>query len=380
MHKETNAIPYSIGFIGGSINSAVGYAHYVSCTMDNKFNIVAGCFSDNEERNHETAKIFGVNSDRVYSNWKQMLKNEQGQLDAIVVLLPTPMHFNVVRYCLEAGYAVICEKALALTSNEIKTIIETQKKHNGFLSVIYNYSGYPMVRELRNKIQKGELGKILHFQIEMPQEGYLKTDANGQNIKPQAWRLKENLIPTIYLDLAVHMHQLIYFLINEKPEKVIADQESFGFFPDVIDNVNCLCRYSKGIQGNIWFSKSAIGHRNGLRLRIFGSKASAEWYQANPEELLFSYSNGCRETIDRASIIEIANLKRYNRFKAGHPAGYIEGFANLYCNIANCLNQYKDKGQWISDTVFGAELSLEGILLFEAMVKSIESKKWESIN
>lgn len=369
----------SLGFIGGSVYSAVGYTHAISSTMDNCWSIEAGCFSSNSMRNIETAQTYGISNNRLYDNWLSFIKNEKKSLDAVAILTPTPSHYEIVMACLQEKIPVICEKSLATNSEEALKILGTRNQSNGFLAVTYNYSGYPMVRELRNLIKNGVLGRILHFQAEMPQEGYIKVDANGNKPSPQSWRLTDGNVPMIHLDLAVHLHQLIYYLTGEKPVEVISDQSSHGWFPEVIDNVNCLCKYSESVQGQMWFSKSSLGHRNGLKLRIYGSKASAEWYQAYPEDLLLSYSDGRRETIDRASVVEISNKQRYNRFKSGHPAGFIEAFANLYCDIYDCLLQYRENGRWNSENVFSAELALECNLFIEAMNKSVKTKKWEQV-
>ncbi len=213
----------------------------------------------------------------------------------------------------------------------------------------------------------------------MPQEGFIRVDEKGNKPKPQAWRLSDKEIPTIYLDLASHLHQLVDYTIEQKPISVVANQDSDGWFNNIIDNVSCLCRYTTNIQGLVWFSKSALGHRNGLKLRIYGSEGSAVWEQMNPEELLLSYANGHKEILDRASHTEIASINRYTRFKAGHPAGFVEAFANLYCDFAQALLEYKLKGEWKSNEVFSVELALEGLKMFEAMVKSSISKKWENI-
>jgi len=378
-NTKNTSKPLSLGFIGGSINSAVGYTHFVASRMDNLWELVSGCFSENANTNTETAKIYGIPDDRLYLNWKEMLAEEKDRLDVVVILLPTTIHTEAVKACLEMGLAVICEKSMAMNSLQAMKILELQKKHKSFLGVIYNYSGYPMIRELQNKIQKGELGKIIHFQVEMPQEGYIRIDTNGNKPKPQSWRLTDGTVPIIHLDLAVHLHQLIFFLTEQNPTHVISDQESYGWFPDVIDNVNCLCRYTEGIMGNIWFSKSALGHRNGLKLRIYGTKGSAEWFQATPEELQISHSNGQKEIIDRAAAVEITNLKRYNRFKAGHPSGFIEAFANLYYDFSNSLIEYKKNGNWEDEKMYGTQLSVKGLQFLEAMNKSVSSKKWETI-
>ena len=346
--------------------------------MDKRWSLKSGCFSIEPPVNSDTGKVYGVPRDRVYDEWRDMLTQERDLLDAIVVVTPTPTHCEIVTSCLEAGVPVICEKALAVDSVEAERILEVRDKTNGFLAVTYNYSGYPMVRELRNLIRKGALGRILHFQVEMQQEGYLRVDAQGEKPIPQSWRLADGQIPTIHLDLAVHQHQLIHYLTGHRPLEVVSDQDSYGWF-DVVDNVICLCRYSEGIQGQFWFSKSALGTRNGLRVRIYGSDASAEWFQANPEELLLSFSNGSRQVVDRASTVELAGMPRYGRFKAGHPAGFIEAFANLYVDIADCLWQYKSTGQWKSEEVFGAEFAAEGLQLFDAMVLSSKSRTWQAV-
>ncbi len=380
MQNILKTLPLSLGFIGGSLNSAVGYTHFVSCSLDKKWTLEAGCFSLDREQNRETAQAYQVSPDRVYDQWQDMLKAEKGRIDAIVILTPTPSHYEIVTACLDLGFPVICEKALATNSTEIEKMIELRNRKKGFLAVTYNYSGYPMVRELQNMIQKGSLGKILHFQAEMPQEGYIRLNAQGIKPKPQSWRLFDGEIPTIHLDLAVHLHQLIHYLTGTVPIETISDQDSYGWFSEVVDNVNCLCRYSEGVKGQMWFSKSSLGHRNGLRLRIYGSTASAEWYQACPEELLISHSNGRREIVDRDSAVEVANARRYGRFKVGHPAGFIEAFGNLYSDIADCLRQYSATGAWKSPNVFGAELAREGLQLFEAMKVSVDKKAWQAVD
>lgn len=370
---------YKIGFIGGGVDSAVGYAHFVASSMDDLWGLEAGVFSRNPEGNLSAAKAYGVAADRVYHTVQEFLVNEKDRLDAVVILTPTPSHFDNVMQCLQAGMAVICEKAMAANALEAKQIHEMCQKKNGFIAVTYNYSGYPMVREMRDIINRGGLGDILHFQAEMPQEGYLREDAEGNKNYPQRWRMEDGNIPTIHLDLAVHLHELIYYLIGLVPEKVIADQSSYGWY-GVIDNVTCMARYNGDVQGQFWFSKSALGNRNGLKLRVYGSKASLEWLQMNPEEVLISYSDGRREIIDRAAVAQIANQQRYNRFKAGHPAGFNEALANLYADIYQELNYYKQHKENSTSEVFGSELALSGLEWIEAMVRSCSSKKWEEIH
>ena len=367
-----------LALIGGAPNSAVGYAHFVAARMDGLWDLKAGVFSRHADVNFNAGEAYGVQPDHLYKSLSSLLDKGKDNLDAVVLLTPTPLHHEMALECLKADIPVICEKALASTAAEAREIQSLCNQKKGFLAVIYNYSGYPMVRELRRIIREGILGDILHFQAEMPQEGFLRVDDKGNKPIPQDWRKKDGSVPTLHLDLAVHLHELVHYLTGLKPMEVVADQSSRGWFP-VVDNVSCLARYAQGVQGQFWFSKCALGHRNGLRLRIYGSKGAAEWYQLNPEELLLSFADGRRQVFDRASNAKVASLPRYTRFKAGHPAGFNEALANLYFDIHAALSGYKVNGKQESEEVFGADLAVEGLDFLEAMVKSCESGRWEQI-
>jgi predicted dehydrogenase len=370
--------PFRLGFIGGALDSAVGYAHFSACRMDRCWSLESGFFSPQKALNERTAETYGVARTRLHHDFHSFLNKEKKNLDAVSILSPTPLHKSMVADCLRVGIPVICEKALAVSSRDILELESCRSKTRGFLAVIYNYSGYPMVREMRRLIRTGKLGKILHFQAEMPQEGYMRTDSQGRKPKVQSWRLRDGTVPTIHLDLGVHLHQLIRYLTGMKPREVVADQGKFGWFR-VVDQVTSLTRYDQGAQGAVWFSKTALGHRNGLRLRIYGSKASAEWAQMNPEELLISHGDGKKEILDRGVGLPLASKPRYNRFKAGHPAGFVEALSNLYSDIHTTLKAYKKTGRQQSDEVFGAAMALEGMNWLEAMVRSTRSKKWEKV-
>ena len=370
--------PFRLGFIGGALDSAVGYAHFSACRMDRCWSLESGFFSPQKALNERTAETYGVARTRLHHDFHSFLNKEKKNLDAVSILSPTPLHKSMVADCLRVGIPVICEKALAVSSRDILELESCRSKTRGFLAVIYNYSGYPMVREMRRLIRTGKLGKILHFQAEMPQEGYMRTDSQGRKPKVQSWRLRDGTVPTIHLDLGVHLHQLIRYLTGMKPREVVADQGKFGWFR-VVDQVTSLTRYDQGAQGAVWFSKTALGHRNGLRLRIYGSKASAEWAQMNPEELLISHGDGKKEILDRGVGLPLASKPRYNRFKAGHPAGFVEALSNLYSDIHTTLKAYKKTGRQQSDEVFGAAMALEGMNWLDAMVRSTRSKKWEKV-
>lgn len=374
-------IPLKLGFIGGGVNSAVGSSHFISSQMDGVFNVVAGCFSRNKIANEDTAKHWGIHTDRVYQTWMQMLEEEKSRLDAIVVLTPTPEHLVPVVTALEAGYPVICEKALASTSVEASEINNVVKATSGFLRVTYNYTGYPMVRELREMIRQGLLGRVEQIHIEMPQEGFARLNRDGKPMVPQQWRMQDGEIPTISLDLGVHLHHMIDFLTGEKPLSLVATQSSLGRFRQVVDNTMVLVQYTSGIECNVWFSKAALGHRNGLRVRVYGEKGSAEWFQMEPEVIHFNDNCGRQLRIDRASNdVMVAHQPRYNRFKAGHPAGFLEAFANLYADMAVDLRQWSNGKAYKSDYTFTPRHAIEGLIMMEAIERSARERRWVEVN
>ncbi len=370
-----------VGFLGGGINSAVGYAHYSALHIDNMFKIVCGAFSLNKKINQKTGDAYKINKSRVYSNIEELIKYEKNKLDAVIVLTPTDQHHQQIVKLLDNNFAVICEKALACSLEELQFIDESISKNNGYLAVIYNYLGYPMVRELKHMIKNGSLGRINQIQIEMPMDPFARVSGDdGSPIKPQNWRLEDKHIPTISLDLGVHLHMLVYYLTGEIPLKVISKYDSYGNFPAVIDNINCLIEYSNSVTCNMWYSKVAIGYRNGLKVRVFGDKGSALWYQENPENLIYADNFGNRKIIDRGNDdVVICNEERYTRFKVGHPSGFIEAFANYYNDIANSLNSFKTSKEFIPSECFGFKEAMEGIKLFTAINKSNASKKWEKV-
>ena len=375
------AKPLKLGFIGGGLESAVGTTHKIASQMDNRWKLCAGCFSTDLNKNRLTAEAWQVDNDRVYSDWQALLNAGQEQLDAVVVLTPTPFHDDIVIAAIEQGYPVICEKALTTSSEKAKQISKLVAVNKGYLAVTYNYTGYPMLRELRAIIERGDLGELNQIHIEMPQEGFAKIGKDNSKPRPQSWRLQDDGVPTISLGLGVHVFHLIRFLSKAKPIELIATNNTFGLFDNVVDNCMCIAKYSGNLDCQIWFSKSALGHANGLRIRVYGFLGSAEWFQQSPETLLLNDNTGKQRTLNLTSAeLQLADKHRYNRFKPGHPAGFIEAFANYYYDLADSVQEFKRNGSGSSPWIFGIDDALEGLVLLEAMANSAESRSWQRVD
>lgn len=362
---------YKLAFIGGGIDSIAGYPHLIASQMDRKFEIVAGAFSTNHKKNNDTKLQWKIPN--IYNDWKELILKEKENIHAVVILAPTPFHSEMIIQLLKNNIPIICEKPLVSSKEEIEKINAIYDKNKHFLVVTNNYSGYAMIRELKTRIKKNELGKILNIRLNMPQESFLRPP---KSIKyPQKWRLKDTFIPMISLDLGVHLHHLAYFLVEEEPHNVFATYDKFSKY-DVVDNVDMLLDYKSGIKGNIWLSKTALGNRNGLHIEIYGEKASASWHQENPEELKLSFANGQKSIIDRANDLEIMPNKLFNRMTPGHPSGFIEAFANLYNDISESLDKFKQNKPYLSSYVYGFSHASNSIELLNNASISNQDKIW----
>jgi len=367
--------PLRLGFIGGSIKSAVGLTHCISSQLDNKWKLVSGCFSQHKEITTATGLQWGLSKENIYFDWKEYAHTEKNNLDAIVVLTPTPEHHDVVIFLLENDIPVICEKAMASNLEQSEKICSALELHNGFLAVTYNYSGYPMIRELRRHILDNKFGKLTQIQIEMPSDGFIQTE---EKMCPQTWRLYDGVIPTILLDLAVHLHHLTSFITDLKPLNVNADFHHFSIFDDIVDDAYLWVNYEKEFRSSMWVSKTALGYRNGLKLRIFGEMGSAEWYQEDPEKLHLFSKDSRKTTYDRGNAVYQEEIRE--RFKPGHPAGFIEAFANLYSDIADAFCDYKKHKKWQSPYVFGWQHANEGLQLLQAASVANQSRSWTDLD
>ena len=368
--KIKNLKPLKLAFIGGGINSSIGKIHYLASQLDKKFEIVAGCFSTKTSINIKTAKEWNIDFSHTYNDIDKLINLEKKNVDAFVLLLPTPDHYKVLKKLIIEDLNVICEKPIVSNIIEAKKIEKLiQKLNYKKLYVTYNYTGYGMVREIKKIIENNKLGKLLHFVFEMPQDGFLlKNKIN----KIKKWRMSDLSIPTIFLDLGIHLYSLSSFLFNASPVKIIGNASTYNFKNNqIIDNVSVMLKYNQ-FTGNFWFSKSSLGNRNSLSLRIYFEEGAIKWTQKNSDELKIYVNDGTTKVYDRSCRLLEANKKRYNRYTAGHPSGFLESFSNMYSDIAFNLQNNKLS----TDYIFDYKQAIEGIYFLNILNQSIKKNKW----
>lgn len=376
---ETSA-PLNLGFIGGGLNSAIGPAHFHSSMLDDRFRVVSGCFSRDESVNAATCKRWHIDPVRCTTDWHEYLERECADLDALGILTPIPEHHEMLTAALENGVPIICEKALVANTRQATQLLVQHEQKPGYLAVTFNYSGYPAVRLLRSIVSEGALGTLQQVHLEMPLENFMRVPVNDvAPSKPQAWRQTDDVIPTMLLDLGVHLHHLLYFVSGQEASSVMASFNRFSNMPGIVDDAKIWLDCVNGLQASMWMSKTALGYRNGMRLRLFGTEGSAEWLQSDPENVQYTDIHGNRSALDRGVENEILSTPHYNRFKAGHPSGYIEAFANLYWDLADSLNEFKETGNTSHPNVFGVAHAKNGLAMLESAAESARIGKWVKV-
>lgn len=361
-----------LAVMGGGVNSAVGTTHLIASTMDFKAEIVGGFFSRDKSINFESGKRAGLKDNCLFSSVDELIENRE-KFDLVLLLTPTDDHYEHLKVLLNAKLNVICEKSLVLNSAQAEEIQKITQENGNFLSVIYNYTGYPMIREMRELILSDKIGEVCHFSIQMPQQSFVKKSVNGKVSEPQTWRLVEKeFIPKVSLDLGVHVVNLMRFLINKKLESVYCVQSCFGEFSGIVDFVSSTVQMEGGALGQLIYGKSFLGEDNGLEVKIYGKKGSLAWKQISCETILFTDDHGEGKKITSSSNNLItAGEKRYHRFKPGHPTGFIESFANHYSDIYKAYN-FRSKGEGHLYS-YGAETAINDLKILELFNRSATS-------
>ncbi len=350
---------YKLAFLGGGTESIAGYVHLIASQMDRKFEVVGGIFSRESQKSQMAAQEYKV---KHFDSIAEMCE----QVDIVVVLTPTPEHYRNITELLRFDVGIIVDKPI------VSELSETLIDENKFIVVTHNYSGYPLVRELKELIRHAHLGEIKKIKINMPQESFFKPMKPGY---PQQWRIQDKSIPTISLDLGVHVFHLLEFLYPDDIVEVFAECSSFSRF-DVIDDYDILVR-SKNIKAVLSFSKISLGNRNELSIEVYGNHAGAKWEHSNPEELIIAYTDGKREVFSRGYAPYEAYKKRYNRMAPGHMAGFIEAFANLYVDIEEAFTHFKSTGVFQSNAfVYDAAHSYKSLKFLDLAKESTQKGKW----
>lgn len=360
--------PIRYALIGGGPGSFIGQIHRMAAGLDGRFALVAGIFSRDAQKSREAASAYGVNPDRVYADLAALITGERGRSDRVELIdiaTPNASHFPLARDALHAGLHVICDKPATATLKEAQELAKIIKAGRALYGLTYTYSGYPMVREARERVRTGALGAIRKIVVEYPQ-GWLAQPVERDN-KQAAWRTDPAQAGAggSIGDIGVHAFHLAEYVSGCRATEIVADLGHVVPGRKLDDDCNVLLRYEGGARGVLHASQISAGARNGIRLRVWGEKGGLDWQHEQPDQLRFDWPDQPSQILYAGSSYLSEGARHSCRLPSGHPEGFIEAFANIYRDFAAMI-----RGEAPYALVPGIEDGVRGMTFIERAVAS----------
>jgi predicted dehydrogenase len=329
-----------LGMVGGGQGAFIGGVHRIAARIDDRYELVAGALSSDPERARASAAELRIAPDRTYGSFEEMARKEALRpdgIDVVAIVTPNHVHHPAAKAFLEAGIHVICDKPMTTNLEDAQDLVRTVRRTGLVFGLTHNYTGFPMVREARERAIAGELGQIRVVQAEYPQD-WLTTRLEETGQKQAAWRTDPAQSGGGAIgDIGSHAFNLAAFITGLEAERLCADLSTFVAGRRVDDNCNILLRYAGGARGMLWASQVAPGNDNALKIRVYGDKGGLAWHQELPDFLeLFPLSKPPQRIV-RAHPGTGRSAGRVTRIPPGHVEGYLEGFANIYADCAELI-------------------------------------------
>lgn len=362
----------SIAFIGGATNSAIGHTHISAAMMDGRWQICPSYFSEEKEINEATHRKYGIAWEKHYPRYQEYLDQMGHSIDLLVIATPSPMHYQMIKDAIDRKIPILVEKPIACSAHEANAIRQMLvAQPDTYLRYVHNYSSYPMYKELEMRVLRGDIGTVKHIIARAPSDGFARTKRIGL---PQVWRQKDGSVPMLALDLATHLYHLVHRV--QKPEigDLFALSNNISAPFAVIDNMQIHSRTKSNVLIDYWFSKAHLGIKNGLSIDIFGDEGAVSWIQEFPDQIILSDQDSNKTIVNRGSIEP--EISRLDRFKPGHPTGFVEAMGYFYSDLYDDLQSFYTGGlssKWIESP----QTACAGISFLETAYSSSTEQVWK---
>lgn len=368
-----------LGMVGGGQGAFIGGVHRIAARIDGQWDLVAGALSSDPDRARASAEELGIAPDRSYADFTEMARAEAARadgIDAVAIVTPNHMHAAPAIAFLKAGIHVICDKPLAAKPEDAEAIAKAVEESGKLFILTYNYTGYPLIRQAREMVARGDLGDIRLVHVEYVQD-WLAEDTHN---KQADWRTDpaRSGAGGCVGDIGTHAFNLANYVSGLEVETLSADLDAFVPGRQVDDNVHVMLRFKGGAKGMLWASQVAVGNENALRLRIHGTKGGLDWAQENPNVMTFTRFGEPKQILTRGGAGASAAGQRNLRVPPGHPEGYLEGFATIYTEAASMIRA-ADLGGTREDGVHTPDIQdgLKGMRFIAACITSSrENGSW----
>ncbi len=370
-----------MGMVGGGQGAFIGAVHRIAAAIDQQIELVCGAFSSDAERSLASGLEFFLPAERCYASYQEMMEKEAAlpadqRMDFVAIVTPNHVHFPAAKSALEAGFHVLSDKPATLDLAEAKELSKIVEKTGLLYGLTHNYTGYPMVKQAKEMVAAGELGKIRKIVVEYPQ-GWLATKLEDSGQKQAAWRTdpKRSGAAGCIGDIGTHAENLAEYISGLKISELAADLSSFVDGRLLDDDGNILLRFDNGAKGVLHASQISVGEENNLNIRVYGEKGGLEWHQYEPNTLLVKWLDQPTQVYrtGNAYLGEAAQLN--SRTPSSHPEGYLEAFANVYRNFADhirCLIDGTPASDHVLDYPSIAD-GVRGMAFIEATVASSQN-------
>lgn len=374
-----------MGMIGGGKDAFIGAVHRMASALDNECELVCGAFSSSPEKSKASGEALYLPADRVYGTFEEMIQKEKSlpadkRMDFVSIVTPNYLHFAPAMMALENGFSVMCDKPMTYSLEEAKKLEAMVEKTGLLFGLTHNYTGYPMVKEAKEMIKTGKLGKVRKIVVEYPQ-GWLATKIEDSGQKQASWRTdpKRSGVANCMGDIGTHAENLAEYITGLKIKELCSDLTTFVGGRVLDDDGNVLIHFDNGARGVLYASQISIGEENALHIRVYGEKGGIEWDQEEPNSLIVKWIDKPMEIL-RTSAGYLSGRAAFNtRLPMGHPEGFIEAFANVYRNFILTLKCRIDgvepKPEYLDFP--NVKDGVRGMAFIETVVEASKSdKKW----
>jgi predicted dehydrogenase len=375
-----------LGMIGGGPGSFIGAIHRIAARMDNYYELVGGAFSSSLEKSLETGKELGLDESRIYPTYQELIlkekeKPENERIQVIAIVTPNHLHFEPAKMALENGFHVVLDKPMTLTLSEAITLKEIQEKTGNLLCLTHTYSGYPMVKEAKQQIAAGKLGKIRKVYVEYPQ-GWLSTAVES---KQADWRTdpSKSGIAGAMGDIGTHAFNLAEYVTGLSVQKLCADINIVIANRRLDDDGAVLLKFDNGASGVLMATQVAAGEENNVKIRVYGEKGGLEWQQVDANTLTLKWLDEPAQTFRTGGGYTSSFAQHNTRTPSGHPEGYLEAFANIYKNFAEHILAIQNQAEPKKESLDYPSIKegVRGMTFIETVISSGKStQKWLDLN
>lgn len=357
------------GMIGGGEGSQIGPAHRLGAQADGNFALTAGALDMDANKGRAYAESLGVAADRAYGDWREMLAAESARddrIDLVTVATPNSTHFEITKSFLEAGFHVLCEKPMTMTVEEGEEIVRVAKASGKVCAVNYCYSAYPMVREMREMVRSGQVGKIRLIVTNFSHGHHGDaTDADNPRVR---WRYDPEMagVSGQFADCGIHALHMASFICGDQVERLSADFASTISSRTLEDDAMVNFRMSGGTVGRLWTSSVAIGRQHGFDIQVFGETGGMRWASEQPNQVYYTPVGGRTQIMEKGDGSLSDEATRLSRVAIAHPEGFPLAVANIYVDLAAVIR---------GETRDGLPTAEDGVRSMAAVHQAVVSAK-----